>query len=442
MGAPSKRARKIRARDEFDMARLRLELGAPYTNYGGFAWKLDDIYAARDQQMLGRFARAARLAESMRTDDAIFVARRNRLAPQRCVGIGLTPAKGARAKAIADEAGSLFGVGGIAVTPDTQTTINGHLADHGVAFGYCTLTPRDDGSRIDMSVKAWPIEFVWWDPVEKVYKTQTLEGTEERIVHGDGRWLIFQGSEIEPWKDGAIIAGALVWAAHAFGLVDWAKGSKAHGSAKMMGEMPQQVALQDADGNLTQEAAAFLAVLKGFISDELPVGIRPYGAKTEFVTNNSNAWQVFQTLIDNREKAAHRIWCGTDAALGATGGAPGVDVSALLGVGQTIYAGDFGCLERGFNTAIEVWTALNFGDSTLAPTRKFQVADGDDDARAASHATRSTAFYAEIAAAKAAGFVVDQEFVDAIAEKHGVDAPMLVAAAPAPSPDAPAPAVQ
>lgn len=425
MGAPSKRAQKIRARGEFDAARLRTEIGAPYANYGGFAWSLPDIYAARDQQMLGRFSRAARLAESTRTDSAIFAARQNRLAPQRCIAVGLVPAKGARGERIAAEAEATFGAKGVGITPDTQADINGYLADHGVAFGYCHCVPRADGSRIDMTVRAWPIEFVWWDENERVFKTTTREGGEERIVNGDGRWIVFQSHEVTPWKNGALIATALVWAIHAFGSRDWSKSSAAHGNAKVMGEMPVQVPLQDAEGKLTPEAAAFLEVLKGIASGDMPVGIRPSGAKTEYLTNGSNAWQVFQSLSEGSEKAANRIYCGTDGALGAQGGAPGVDIKALLGVGQTIYSGDFLAMERGFTTAIEVWTALNFGDSTLAPTRKFLVPDGDEDARAASYATRKAAFYDDVDRAKKSGFVVDAAFVSAIAALHQIEPPLL-----------------
>lgn len=76
MGAPSKRARKVRQAAEFDVTRLRAALRSPVSTGYVYAWTLAEIFAARDAQMRGQFALAARLAESMRTDDALAVALR------------------------------------------------------------------------------------------------------------------------------------------------------------------------------------------------------------------------------------------------------------------------------------------------------------------------------------------------------------------------------
>lgn len=438
MGAPSKRARTIRTKGEFDLARLRQQLAMPAANYSGFVWDLDRIYSARDAQMRGDFRSAARLAESTKTDSAIYSAFENRLAPQECVSVGLEAAKGARGASIANEAEGHFGAEGIAITPDTQSEITGHLADLGAAFGYCNWTPRDDGSRIDLTITSWPCEHVWWDEHEGTFKTRTRNGFDERIVHGDGRWLVFKKREHKPWLRGAILAIALVWARHAFGVRDQAKASLAHGMAKMMGEMPKGVALQDNDGNLTEEAAAFIELLRGMLDGDAPVGIRPAESKTDFVASASTAYQIFDQLLTRAEKAAARIYLGTDGMLGAGGGAPGVDIGALFGVGETIVQSDFNCLERGFNTAIEIWTAVNFGDSSLAPKRRFLVPDADEDALCDSYAKRTTSFYDAIDRAKRGGFVVDQKYVDALAKRYRVESPTLIAASgPTPTPAPP-----
>lgn len=402
MGAPSKRAKKVRAAGDFDLVRISSELRSPRVSPNAYSWTLEQIMHARAEQMAGRFRLAARLAESMKTDDALSVAYEGRLAPQRCVPVAIEPARpNARAKGIADEAEALFGQKGIAISPETLTDINGCLVDHGVAFATCVWTPRPDGTRVDLQIKFWPIEFVRWDPIDRCFKAQvdpmgqpavipkptvvmgeyeayqSVNYWEEPIVHGDGRWIIFSQHELYPYKHGAILAGCLVWARHAYGVRDWAKSSVAHGNAKVVGEMPSGIPLQGEDGQPTPEADAFLEALQSFETD-FPCLIRPAGAKTDFLTNNSNAWQVFSELVLNGERGSARIYLGTDGILGAQGGAPGVNVEALFGVATTRVRGDLGCMERCIHTGgIEPWTAINFGDSSLAPYRRYQLPDDD-----------------------------------------------------------------
>lgn len=449
MGAPSKRATKIRTAAEFDIGRLRAELGVPK---GGttptFSWSLADICNARDAQMRGQFFLAARMAESMRTDDALFVAYGNRLDPQRCTKVEIVPAS-AKPKAIsvASEAEALFGQEGIGLTSGTLADVNGCLVNHGVAFGSVTATPRDDGSRVDFAMKYWPIEFVRWDaylrmflarvdpstvPAHEVSKADAhgfIGGFEVPIIHGDGRWVIFSNHDIEPFKqEAAILPASAVWARHAFAIRDWSKGSVTHGNAKLIGEMVAGVPLQDENGDLTPETAAMLELLRDLADGASPVGIRPAGSKTEFVTNTSMAWQVWEQLVGNGEKAAARIYLGTDGTLGTTGGAPGVDITELLGVAVTKVRGDLGCISRCVRTGvIEPWTAVNHGDSTLAPNRRYMLPDADEEACRAAVTTRRAAFFGDIASARKNGFEVTQEYVDATAKEYGVTAPSLPA---------------
>lgn len=437
MGAPSKRARKTRVASEFDLSRLKHAVAPPTEGSAAYSWTLADIVAARDAQMRGQFRLPARLAESMRTDDALMVAYSNRLAPQRCIKVEIVPAKGARGEKVAEEARSLFGQCGVGIHPDTLADINGCMVNHGVAFGVNVATPRDDGSRVDVELRAWPIEHVRWDSYDRCFKTRidtydappdlVSAGGEIPIVHGDGRWVIFRNHEIDPFKqEAAILAAALVWARHAFALRDWAKGSVSHGNAKVVGEMPEGVALQSEPGVLSSEASSFLDLLRAIASSDCPVGIRPAGSKTDLITNTSTAWNVWSELILNAEKAAARLYLGTDGTLGSQGGAPGVDISELFGVANTKVQGDLAAFERAILTGvIEPWAAMNFGDSTLAPTRKYLIADPDGDGAVAARAARKQAFYAELELAKRNGMVITQAFVDELAKDHGVKAPTL-----------------
>ncbi len=448
MGAPSKRAKKIRSASEFDLKRLTALLEKP--REGGIpvtSWSLARIFEARDAQMRGDFWLPAKAAESMATDDALQVARENRLDPQRCIDVEMKPAGKGRAESIAGEAEALFGKNGVGLTIETLADVNLCLADHGLSVGCNVTTPRLDGSRVDYEMRYWPLEHVRYDRYDRVLKTRIDPESiadkeltpqdramysqvgfgEVPIIHGDGRWVVFQKHSHEPWKkSAAVLAALLVWARHAYALRDWAKASVAHGNAKMIGEMAEGVRLQE-DGELTKEAAAFLELLAALMSEDSPIGIRPFGSKTDFVANNSTAYQVWLELVNNAEKAAARIYLGTDGILGAQGGAPGVDITALFGVALTKVKGDFDCMERAILTGlIEPWCAVNFGDSTLAPRRRYCLPDPDREATFDAEHKRRLAFFEAIAQAKTNGFVVDQAYVEQLAEKYDVDAPALV----------------
>lgn len=464
--AASKKARVVRERREFDLEDLASIVRAPFQNAAAYSWSIEQIVAAREQQLAGRFRLPARLAESFGTDDALFTARQVRLAPVQGLDVQLAAGRGPKGDKIADEADALFGAKGIAITSDTISTIRKHLVDHGVAFAAITWTPRPDGSRLDPVLNAWPIEFVWWHEVARCYVTQVrrldadpdpvagqlvapLGSTHplEPIVHGNGRWIIFQKEEVLPHRgDAALLSAALVWARHAFALRDWAKGSAAHGNPKVIGELPAETALTDEAGDLTAEAAAFLQLVQAVASQDQPVGIKPAGSKLEYLTNTSGAWEVWVKLAEVAERAAARIYLGTDGVLGAQGGAPGVDISELLGVASGKIQSDLEAVERGLQSGlVNVWAALNFGDDKSAPTRSYVFPDPDLARVREDFAKRNAAFLADLQAYRAAGCVLTQEFVDRIAEQHGVPSPQLLAQPAAPGasdPVAPAPTAE
>jgi len=426
MGAPSKRAKKTRTASEFDLVALAAERRAPKVSTGCYAWDLDAIRLARDEQMLGRFERPARLVEATRTDYAIFASFLNRLAPQRGLPVEIEPAPGARGKKIATEAEALFGKRGIGITRDTLADIDGCLANHGVAFATNTVTPRDDGSRVDFEVKYWPIEFVRWDPSARAFKTRVEGGFEETICHGDGRWVVFQEFEYEPWKHGAILALALVWADHAFGVRDRAKSSSAHGNAKFVGTLPEGIPLKNETGGLTPEGEAFLQLLRDVASSDMPVGIKPFGATLDYIFNNSTQWQIFKEIIDSGDKAADRVYLGEEGAESIGGDM----VAYIFNVRNDIVEGSLRTIERGLREGtLEPWAAINFGDSSLAPERAYLLPDADEDARRKSLAERTNAFHEAIERAKKNGFEITQEYVNDLAKKFDVVTPTLPAQA-------------
>jgi phage gp29-like protein len=432
MGAPSKRAKKIRVAKDFDLVALAAELRTPKVSSGLYAWDLTSIRAARDEQMLGYFQQPARLVEATRTDYAIFASFLNRLAPQRGLPIRIEPAGGARGARIASEAEALFGRKGIGIKRDTLADIDGCLANHGVAFAVNVVTPREDGSRVDFEVKYWPIEFVRWDPVCRSFKTLTENGGYETITHADGRWIVFQEHESEPWKFGAILPLALVWADHAFGVRDRAKSSNAHGNAKWVGALPEGVPLEDETGQLTREGKAFLQLLRDVASADMPVGIKPFGATVDYIVNNSTQWQIFKEIIDSGDKSADRVYLGHDSEADSVGGDM---VSYLFDVRNDIVEGALRAIETGLREGtIEPWAAINFGDSTFAPERCYLMPDADQDARLKSLGERYKLFHDTIAQAITNKFDVTQDYVNKLAKEFDITAPTLPVISSIPTP--------
>jgi hypothetical protein len=454
MGARSKRAKIVKTADQFDLDRLIRRIRMPRDGRNSIdSWSLENIYNARNSQMLGQFVEPARMAEQMRTDDALSVAWEQRLAPQRCIPVAISAAKGARGEAIADEADALFGANGVGINAETLADIHSDLVNFGVAFAINDATPREDGSRIDFEMRYWPIEYVRWDPVFRVFKARADPTTVQPgdipddpdnqygfiggfwipIIHGDGRWVIFKKHDLEPFrKEAAILPSALVWARHAFAANDWRKGSKSHGSAKVVGELPAGVPLQQGDGNLTPEALAFVDLLLSIAHDDAPAGIRPAGSRTEFVTNNSTAWQVWKELMENAEKAAARIYLGTDGTLGQSAGAPGVSVEDLFGVTHTKVSGDLEALERGIDTGvIQPWCAVNFGDTRLAPRRKYVLPNDEAENVSDDYAKRNAAYLDALKTAKDAGAALTPDYVAELAKHYRVQ---VVTMAPTPAP--------
>jgi hypothetical protein len=195
----------------------------------------------------------------------------------------------------------------------------------------------------------------------------------------------------------------------------------------MVGRLPEGFAVTDEEGAFTKEAQAFLSLMQALANGEAGAAIAPPGSTTDFVSNGSTAWQIFSELIQNREKAAARIYQGTDAALGSVGGAPGVDISQLFGVATTILQGDFNAIETGLRTGLyEPWTAINEGTSRYAPRLEYQMPDPDKDSKRAELARGEERLMSAIKERRAQKLAVEQDDVDMLASLYGVSpAPLL-----------------
>lgn len=382
-------------------------------------WSVERVRKAVDDQLQGFFREPVRLAEVMRKDDAMYVAYHNRIAPQFAIETELRAAPGARGEATAKRAAF-----SCIVQQSVLASIHGTLADHGIAIGYVEQETNDEGTRTDFRLTAWPLEHVKWNHSTEQLETRTKDGGAMQVItHGDGRWIVFRKFYVEPWKqEAAVLPGGLCWAAHQYCLIDWSAAARSHGRAKVIGTLPEGYALADETGALTPEAASFLEVLSEVLEGEVGAGLIEAGAEADFVSNPSNAWQVFSELAGNREKAGARIYLGTDAILGSVSGAPGVDIAALFQVAQTKLEGDFKAIEEGLYSGLyQPWTAVNEGDSRNAPRLLYKRPDPDTAQTVDQIDARRSKFFAQLELMRKNGMVVTQDVICKLAHQYKID---------------------
>src|SRR6188768_116275 len=210
-------APKVRTAEEFKAVQSARFVRPVQRISGGSSWTLERIRAARDAQLAGQFYLPVELARSTRTDDAIFAARRNRIAPQTSIATQLRPQDSERgARACTRATASIF------APKSVLRSIHGTMADHGLAIGYVDHEINEDGTRVDMRLSEWPLEHVRWNASREILETTTRGEGPQDIVHGDSRWIIFRKDSALPWThEACILPASMIWAAHAGGLADW-----------------------------------------------------------------------------------------------------------------------------------------------------------------------------------------------------------------------------
>ena len=408
----------------------------PRWNGLGSGWTRETVTAAVEAQARGMFRTAAPLGRAMLADPAIFAAALNRLAPHRGLKrqiCGPAGAEGLQAAIIA-EASMLF-------VPETSVALPaGVLADafHELAFHELSVAqiqwePRADGSRLDPFVSNFDLDAVEWVETDRKLYANTQEDGRVEIVHGDGRWIVFARASVRPWARAALLALGKLWPEMSFGRRDRSQNAESHGDDKWLGELPAGVAIDSPDG------AAMLDELEALYQARR-VMIRPSGSKVERSEAVSQNWQIFKELLESGSKDAQRVLLGQDGTMTNSGGNY-IKSWGLFGVRNDIVESDLStggaCLATGL---IRPWSLLNFGRWDRL-SYEWMMPDADEDARRASIAERRAAMWADISAARAAGAVVDQDYVDTLAREYGVT-PARLPAAPvvAPSESAPTPA--
>lgn len=423
--AASKRAKRVRQASEFDLVRLARPAGTPRRQALLGGWDSDSILSAREAQQRGDYRRPAQLVAALQTDPVIYSARKNRLAPTGGLGVAVVAGSDTvRGRAIRDEAEALFGVRGVGIAQTTIESLHGALADHGEAVGILVWTPRADGSRVDTQLIAWPMDCIRHELHTGKILALREDGSTEEVVHGDGRWCVIRAAEIRPYEYGAIVPLARVFEQRAYGARDRGLAAGSIGTPKIAGQLPEGVAINSPEGQ------AFYAAVEN-MHGNLPYMVGPHGSRVEVLGGGNVAHEIFADILASGASEASRVYLGSDEPGATEGGSNYIRSQRLFGVRNDVVESDLRALELGIASGVILpWTAVNFGDSSVAPVRRWEMPDPDQDARLDSLGRRRMAFYADLEAAKRARVVVDQAFVDDLAREYGIRAPRLMQSAP------------
>jgi hypothetical protein len=103
-----------------------------------------------------------------------------------------------------------------------------------------------------------------------------------------------------------------------------------------------------------------------------------------------------------------------------------VDISTLFGVATTKVQGDLEVIEKALLTGvIEPWCALNFGDSSLAPMRRYLMPDADAERDRENFSKRAQSFHDLVKRYRDNGFDIDDATIRELAVRFDVPVPAL-----------------
>ncbi len=421
---PRKPVESPRLPRSFDTAALAKTVDTYRHPSGLSEWTRESIYAARDQQVRGRFKSPVNLARSFLTDGDIYAACVNRNAPHRGLPreVRCRAALEGTAAAILAEAAATFGC-------DTSSSLPaGVIADgfdrvamHAYGVDQIHWEARSDGSRLDAFVQPFPLESCEYDEQARCMMAITTEGRVP-VIHGDGRWIVHAKHWDRPWRWGALVALGTLWPALAFARRDQGKNSESHGEDKWIGHMPEGVNTGDEQG---QAMLTELAKLYDFRR----VMVAPHGSTIERNEAKGQNWQIFKEILDSGRKLAQLIMLGQDGSMTNSGG-DYIKSWGLFGVRNDIIESDIATVGGAYSTGLlRPWSLINFGRWDRLELA-WQMPDADADARRQSIATRRKAFWEDVGLARANGALVDREYITSLAASLGVDAPRLADSAP------------
>lgn len=411
--------------DAFDLANFPEAADAWPRNLGLASWTKPMIDEARAALARGQFRRPVELWRSAKTDAAIYASALNRIAPMAGLPMDLVAGSpeghASRPGGLGERAmieGRLQFLGGETAAPlEVLADVNEELAAFGLSVCQNVRREREDGSRVDVRLENWPLEYVEHfergpDGGRGLY-AQSADRSWTPIVHGDGQWVVFQAHAQEPWTWGALMALCDVWASRAFARRDRTKNSESQGDSKWIGTLPQGIATSSPEG---------VAMLKQLLAlyQRRRAMLKPYGSEVERNEAMSQNWQIFKEIIESDNTDAAKILLGQDVSNTANT-SQRLSSAQIFGIRNDLVERDLNTMARAINTGtIRPWQAWNFGRVDLVDGLAWQFPDFDQDTRRESLAKRYDALVANVKGLREAGINVTQDLLTGLCADYGL----------------------
>lgn len=375
------------------------------------AWSVQRIREHRDMHQEGRIFAGHRLSRAMLRDANVVAALRQRVAPAQT----REPILSGGTDRARRELGTLRRV---LFPMSTLVRMWVDMAMCGLSILQNVWEPSQDGARWDVRVEPTNLDAVLYSRYDQRYYVYTRERGRIPVNHGDGKWTIVRPISIQSHEHGAVIPLAMPFMTRGQAVVDRAGASKAIGNPKLWGTLPPSVAVQSDVGKELNSTLSTL--IQG-----LAYGVGPDGVKVDPKEFTGQGWQIFESAIKSDRSDIFLALTGQDGGASNSGGSYTKalvleNVLFALVEADTKAASD--ALTQG---VLRPWSLVNLGSEEEAPCIEWPLPDPEEDARLKALAERHKELTDTVTQYRTAGFEITQEFVDALAEKLRIGAPVL-----------------
>lgn len=216
--------------------------------------------------------------------------------------------------------------------------------------------PRIRNGRNVPRLKVWHPRHLRWDWRLRCFFLRLEGGYEERIVPGQGKWVLW-ASGSRPWTKGLWRGLSIVWLMKALAGPTWGRQGErqANGTAIMSGPEAYDTELRR---QLTQEWQSMGTAGVIWV---------PEGSKLEIFELAANTWATYKAQIDTANTAIDIAIMGANLPTEVSQGA-GTGATAQMQTVQLRTAGDAAEWETLEHSEIgKPWALANFGSAAVAP---------------------------------------------------------------------------
>lgn len=386
-------------------------------------WTVDLIRGYRVRHDLGEFLASSAIVDALVTDPRVLASLGQRVSTPVNLTHEVKTAelpRGAKGKAsLADEArdevAAMFGRFAKTCPPHVQKEIVACFVMCGVAIAQNVWTPKPDGSRWDVEVRPWPIEYVVWNNGLRKYQILHSRGL-ETIEHGDGKWIIFAPWGYRSWMRGALRALSMPWADRQYGVRYRSQHAAIHGTPMPIGTLPANLPIDGLEGK------KFQTLIRGIRAGRT-AGVKPYGSVIEMLEAKTVAFQIFNDIVKNGNEDIAIALLGQDGTI-AKGSV--YTPPMLEGVRFDLVEDDAVGFDAPISSGMILpWTLVNHGDADVMPHAQHQVPNPEEDQRLDAQRAKWEAFAEVWTELVDGGFERTQDAADALAADFNLTAPML-----------------